>query len=152
MDSAADRVDGLQDERYGVRVGGLVGPDGAGGTTTLSMVTRTAPDGGAVEIAGGDVWRDPAAAKLPCQETLTYPVPAAEAEQRGDGLLGVLALSPAQTGMRKKIGLVAALLRNPRVLVLDEPFEGVDPVSAQTIRGDWSGRGGRRCSPAMWGS
>jgi ABC-2 type transport system ATP-binding protein len=38
------------------------------------------------------------------------------------------------TGMRKKIGLAAALLHNPRVLFLDEPFEGVDPVSAQTIR------------------
>ncbi len=39
------------------------------------------------------------------------------------------------TGMRKKIGLASALLHNPEVLFLDEPFEGVDPVSAQTIRG-----------------
>ena len=37
--------------------------------------------------------------------------------------------------MRKKIGLATALLHNPEVLFLDEPFEGVDPVSAQTIRG-----------------
>jgi ABC-2 type transport system ATP-binding protein len=37
------------------------------------------------------------------------------------------------TGMRKKIGLAAALLHNPSVLFLDEPFEGVDPVSAQTL-------------------
>ncbi|MFR9723807.1 ABC transporter ATP-binding protein [Streptomyces sp. MS19] len=189
MDSAADRVDGIQDERYAVRVRGLwkrfgqrvavagidldlpagrfvglVGPNGAGKTTTLSMVTGLLrPDEGAVEIAGVDVWRDPAAAKarigvlpeglrlyerLTGRETLTYlgrlrGLPAAEAGRRGDELLDVLALSPAQnrliseysTGMRKKIGLAAALLHNPRVLVLDEPFEGVDPVSAQTIRG-----------------
>ena len=37
------------------------------------------------------------------------------------------------TGMRKKIGLAAALLHNPAVLFLDEPFEGVDPVSANTL-------------------
>ena len=37
------------------------------------------------------------------------------------------------TGMRKKIGLAAALLHNPKVLFLDEPFEGVDPVSANTL-------------------
>jgi ABC-2 type transport system ATP-binding protein len=38
------------------------------------------------------------------------------------------------TGMRKKIGLALALLHAPRLLVLDEPFESVDPVSAATIR------------------
>ena len=38
------------------------------------------------------------------------------------------------TGMRKKIGLAAALLHAPRLLVLDEPFEAVDPVSAATIK------------------
>jgi ABC-2 type transport system ATP-binding protein len=38
------------------------------------------------------------------------------------------------TGMRKKIGLAAALLHGPRLLFLDEPFEGIDPVSARTIR------------------
>lgn len=38
------------------------------------------------------------------------------------------------TGMRKKIGLATALLHGPRLLVLDEPFEAVDPVSASTVR------------------
>ncbi|WP_052849763.1 ABC transporter ATP-binding protein [Streptomyces avicenniae] len=175
--AAAVRVRGLV-KRFGPRVAvagidldlpagrfvGLVGPNGAGKTTTLSMITGLLrPDEGSVEVAGLDVWRDPAAAKarigvlpeglrlferLTGRETLTYlgrlrGLPAAEAERRGDELLDVLALSPAQnrlisdysTGMRKKIGLAAALLHDPRVLVLDEPFEGVDPVSAQTIRG-----------------
>ncbi len=62
--------------------------------------------------------------------------------QRATQLLDVLGLAGSQhklvvdysTGMRKKIGLASALLHNPEVLFLDEPFEGVDPVSAQTIR------------------
>lgn len=62
--------------------------------------------------------------------------------QRSSELLEVLELADAQTtlvvdysaGMRKKIGLAAALLHAPRVLVLDEPFEALDPVSASTIR------------------
>jgi ABC-2 type transport system ATP-binding protein len=70
-------------------------------------------------------------------------LPGAETDKRATQLLEVLDLAGSQhklvvdysTGMRKKIGLAAALLHNPEVLFLDEPFEGVDPVSAQTIRG-----------------
>ncbi|AXK37115.1 ABC transporter ATP-binding protein [Streptomyces armeniacus] len=143
---------------------GLVGPNGAGKTTTLSMVTGLLrPDSGTVRIAGHDVWRDPVAVKsrigvlpeglrlferLSGRELLTYMgalrgLPDTEVERRTTQLLNVLDLSAAQhklvidysTGMRKKIGLATALLHNPEVLFLDEPFEGVDPVSAQTIRG-----------------
>ncbi|MBL1067494.1 ABC transporter ATP-binding protein [Streptomyces sp. 7-21] len=143
---------------------GLVGPNGAGKTTTLSMITGLLrPDEGTVEIAGHDVWRDPVAVKsrigvlpeglrlferLSGRELLTYlgrlrGLPGPEVERRADQLLDLLDLSGSQsklvvdysTGMRKKIGLAAALLHNPEVLFLDEPFEGVDPVSAQTIRG-----------------
>ncbi|WKX74276.1 ABC transporter ATP-binding protein [Streptomyces sp. XD-27] len=143
---------------------GLVGPNGAGKTTTLSMVTGLLrPDSGTVEIAGHDVWRDPVAVKarigvlpeglrlferLSGRELLAYTgrlrgLPGDEVDKRATQLLDVLDLSAAQhklvvdysTGMRKKIGLAAALLHNPEVLFLDEPFEGVDPVSAQTIRG-----------------
>ncbi|PKV86365.1 ABC transporter ATP-binding protein [Streptomyces sp. TLI_146] len=142
---------------------GLVGPNGAGKTTTLSMVTGLLrPDRGTVEVGGHDVWRDPVAVKsrigvlpeglrlferLTGRELLGYTgrlrgLPGAEVDKRATQLLDVLDLAGSQhklvvdysTGMRKKIGLAAALLHNPEVLFLDEPFEGVDPVSAATIR------------------
>ncbi|MBX6382895.1 MAG: ABC transporter ATP-binding protein [Microbispora sp.] len=141
---------------------GLVGPNGAGKTTTLSMVTGLLrPDGGRIEIDGRDVWADPVAVKanigvlpeglrlferLSGRELLMYGgqlrgIPLDEVVRRADELLRVMDLVEAQdklvvdysTGMRKKIGLAAALLHNPRVLFLDEPFEGVDPVSANTL-------------------
>ncbi|MFE7544221.1 ABC transporter ATP-binding protein [Streptomyces platensis] len=143
---------------------GLVGPNGAGKTTTLSMVTGLLrPDAGVVEIGGHDVWKDPVSVKsrigvlpeglrlferLSGRELLGYigrlrGLPGDEVDKRAAQLLDVLDLAGSQhklvvdysTGMRKKIGLAAALLHNPEVLFLDEPFEGVDPVSAQTIRG-----------------
>ncbi|WP_062217021.1 ABC transporter ATP-binding protein [Streptomyces sp. NBRC 109706] len=157
-------VSGIDLDLPAGRFVGLVGPNGAGKTTTLSMITGLLrPDSGQVEVVGRDVWRDPADVKtrigvlpeglrlferLSGRELLTYMgrmrgLPATELEHRADQLLDVLDLSGSQhklvvdysTGMRKKIGLAAALLHNPEVLFLDEPFEGVDPVSAQAIRG-----------------
>ncbi|SEM04443.1 ABC transporter ATP-binding protein [Nonomuraea pusilla] len=141
---------------------GLVGPNGAGKTTTLSMITALLrPDGGRAEIDGFDVWRDPVQVKarigvlpeglrlferLSGRELLLYNgrlrgIPKADVEQRAAELLDVMDLTGSadklvvdySTGMRKKIGLAAALLHNPSVLFLDEPFEGVDPVSANTL-------------------
>jgi len=142
---------------------GLVGPNGAGKTTALSMaVGLLRPDGGTVRIFGHDVWADPVGAKaligvlpdgmalpdrLTGREILRYlgllrGIPRDVAEQRADELLRVLELDHAEstavvdysTGMKKKITLATALLHNPRLLLLDEPFEAVDPVSAVTIR------------------
>ncbi|MFI6476822.1 ABC transporter ATP-binding protein [Nonomuraea sp. NPDC050663] len=141
---------------------GLVGPNGAGKTTTLSMITGLLrPDGGGAEVAGFNVWRDPVEVKarigvlpeglrlferLSGRELLIYNgrlrgLPRAEVAGRAEELLRVMDLTEAadklvvdySTGMRKKIGLAAALLHNPSVLFLDEPFEGVDPVSANTL-------------------
>ena len=142
---------------------GLVGPNGAGKTTSLSMATGLLrPDEGSAFIFGVDVWEEPEKAKeligllpdglamperLTGREVLTYlgllrGIDATTVEKRADELLKVLELDSEDntlvmdysTGMRKKIGLATALLHGPRLLLLDEPFEAVDPVSASTIR------------------
>jgi ABC-2 type transport system ATP-binding protein len=142
---------------------GLVGPNGAGKTTALSMaVGLLRPDAGGAEIFGVDVWNAPERAKalvgvlpdglsvperLTGRELLTYlgllrGLDEMTVHERAHELLGVLELHEAEqtlvidysAGMRKKIGLATALLHGPRLLVLDEPFEAVDPVSASTIR------------------
>ena len=142
---------------------GLVGPNGAGKTTSLSMMTGLLrPDAGQVVVNGVDVWADPVAAKaiigvVPAEarlferlsgaELLEYAgrlrgMPAAEAQSRAGQLLEVLDLTgdgrrlvaDYSTGMRKKAALGCALIHNPGVLFLDEPLEGVDPVSADVIR------------------
>ena len=142
---------------------GLVGPNGAGKTTSLSMMTGLLrPDVGRIRINGVDVWTDPPAAKaligvvpaearlferLSGEELLEYAgrlrgIAADESRRRAAQLLDVLDLVPDakrlvadySTGMRKKIALGSALIHNPSVLFLDEPLEGVDPVSADVIR------------------
>ena len=153
---------------------GLVGPNGAGKTTTLAMVTGLLrPDAGGARVDGIDVWAHPLLAKarmgvlpeglrlferLSGTELLTFTgrlrgMDAGEVAVRSGELLDVLGLADARdqlvvdysTGMRKKVTLAAALLHNPPVLFLDEPFEAVDPVSARTIRdvlSAFTGRGG----------
>lgn len=142
---------------------GLVGPNGAGKTTTLSMVTGLLrPDSGRVILAGVDVWSDPVTAKtkmgvlpdglrlferLSGPELLSYlgrlrGLAADVVGARAAELIAVLDLGEAgtklvadySTGMRKKITLAAALLHAPPILLLDEPLEAVDPVSARVIR------------------
>jgi ABC-2 type transport system ATP-binding protein len=142
---------------------GLVGPNGAGKTTTLSMATGLLrPDRGRVELLGVDVWRDPPAAKrlvgvlpdgvrlfdrLSGRELITYHgllrgLDRPTVTDRADRLLAALGLVEVgdtlvvdySAGMSKKIALACALVHGPRLLLLDEPFEAVDPVSAATIR------------------
>lgn len=142
---------------------GLVGPNGAGKTTLLSMaVGLLRPDEGTSAVLGADVWEQPMQAKswmgvlpdglamperLTGREVLTFlgqlwGLDSGLVAQRTQELLQVMDLQGAErtlvidysTGMRKKIGLAVALLHNPRLLVLDEPFEAVDPVSALTLK------------------
>jgi ABC-2 type transport system ATP-binding protein len=142
---------------------GLLGPNGAGKTTTLSMaVGLLRPDAGHAWVLGHEVWTDPVEAKrrlgalpdgirvfdrLSGPELLGYTgllrgMEPATVDQRAAELLDVLELGDAgrtlvvdySAGMKKKIALACALLHAPRLLVLDEPFEAVDPVSAALIR------------------
>jgi len=160
---AKEAVAGINLEIAHGSLAGLVGPNGAGKTTSLSMMTGLLrPDSGQIVVDGLDVWADPPAAKavmgvVPAEaqlferlsgaELLEYAgrlrgLPAAEARSRAAQLLDVLDLTADakrltadySTGMRKKAALGCALIHNPAVLFLDEPLEGVDPVSADVIR------------------
>ena len=141
---------------------GLVGPNGAGKTTTLSMIAGLLrPDRGSIRINGVDAASDPAGAKrlmgvlpdrlrtfdrLTGRQLLHYygllrGLPAAVADSRAADLARAFDLTDALSrpvsdysgGMTKKIMLAGALIHSPRVLVLDEPFEAVDPVSSAVI-------------------
>ncbi len=142
---------------------GFLGPNGAGKSTTIKMmVGLLRPSSGSAFIGNIDVWRDPLRAKtaigvLPEQlnlyERLTgrefiefagklYDLPKDEIRYRTDSLLNVLTLADDanklvidySVGMRKKVALASALIHRPQVLFLDEPFEGIDPVSSRVIR------------------
>jgi len=146
---------------FDVRAGeifGLVGPDGAGKTTTLRMLAGIlSPDAGKASVAGFDVIRDPERAKhglsyMPQRfglyEDLTvdenirfyadlFGVRTAERVERSTQLLQAAGMSEFRKrlagklsgGMKQKLGLVCALIHRPKVILLDEPTTGVDPVS-----------------------
>ena len=142
---------------------GFLGPNGAGKSTTIKMmVGLLRPTSGSVYVGGVDVWHEPLRARslmgvlpeyLNLYERLTgrefvtfaghmYGVPDADIRRRTEELLHVLTLTDDaekliidySVGMRKKIALAAALIHRPEVLFLDEPFEGIDPVSSRAMR------------------
>ncbi|WP_189318415.1 ABC transporter ATP-binding protein [Microbacterium oleivorans] len=141
---------------------GIVGPNGAGKTTTLSMIAGLLrPDSGTIQVGGVDLRRDPRGAKalmgvlpdrlrtfdrLTGRQLLHYygvlrglrPAVVTERTQdlaRAFDLTAALArpVSDYSAGMTKKIMLAGAMIHAPRLLVLDEPFEAVDPVSSAVI-------------------
>lgn len=144
----------------GGRILGLVGSDGAGKTTLLRMIaTLLAPDAGTLTVAGRDVVRERAAVKerigympqrfglyqdLTVAENIDffmdiYGITGEERRRRRERYLGFSNLLPftgrragdLSGGMKQKLGLACVLVHEPQVLILDEPTNGVDPVSRQ---------------------
>lgn len=142
---------------------GFLGPNGAGKSTTIKMmVGLLRPSAGNVWVGGIDVWQNPLQARalmgvlpeyLNLYERLSgrefisfsghmYGVPDIDIRKRTEELLQVLDLLndadklivDYSVGMRKKVALAAAIIHRPQVLFLDEPFEGIDPVSSRVIR------------------
>lgn len=151
-------VDGLTLEIRKGELFGLVGPDGAGKTTTMRLLTAIMePTSGEAWVAGRSVRKEGELIKerigymsqrFGLYEDLTvmeniifyadlYDVPKRERPARIERLLGFSNLTPFKGrlagklsgGMKQKLGLACALVHTPEVLFLDEPTNGVDPVS-----------------------
>jgi ABC-2 type transport system ATP-binding protein len=141
----------------------LLGPNGAGKTTTLRMVVGLLqPDAGSICVLGIDALADPVAAKQVMawisDEPMIYDkltpfeylefvgglwgIDAAHAEVRARGLIDWLDLGPHahqrcegfSKGMRQKVALAGALVHEPRIIILDEPFTGLDAGSARQVK------------------
>ncbi len=142
---------------------GLLGCNGAGKTTTIKMMTGLlAPSQGSITINGFNLWQDDLAAKkhfgyvpdhaafygmLSGREQLEFTAQVRgmaldEADRTIDELLETLDLAGAQNrsnetyslGMKRKLSLAAALLHTPALLILDEPFNGLDPWASQQLK------------------
>ena len=142
---------------------GFIGHNGAGKTTLIrSVVGAQPPTSGAVRVCGHDVWRDAIAAKrlmayVPDNPDIytfmtgiqyltfmadVFEVPRDVREERITSLAGRLGIlddlaSPIGSyshGMRQKLVVIGALLHKPKLLILDEPFVGLDPVASHELK------------------
>jgi ABC-2 type transport system ATP-binding protein len=147
----------------GGEIFGFLGPNGAGKTTTIKMIVGLLrPTAGTVKVAGYDVVQQPIQAKAACgyvpdepnlyakltgRELLRfvgdlYNLERAAGARRSEELLQILGLGEVADdttdsyshGMRQKLSLAAALVHDPKVLILDEPTVGLDPKSARLIK------------------
>lgn len=159
---AARALDGISGSIAAGHITGLVGPDGAGKTTLIRLMTGLVqPDAGTLEVLGFDTRTHAAAIQaaigyMPQRFGLYEDLTVAEnltlyADLRGlapaarpttfDELLGFTDLKRFTTrlagklsgGMKQKLGLACALLTKPRLLLLDEPSVGVDPISRRDL-------------------
>lgn len=139
---------------------GLLGPNGAGKSTAILMLMGlTEPDSGTVKVCDIDPSRNPVEVKrkvgylpedvgfydnLTGLENITYTarlngIPPAEAKERADKLLARVGLSNElrkkagkySRGMRQRLGLADVLIKNPEVIILDEPTMGIDPTGVK---------------------
>ena len=142
---------------------GFLGPNGAGKTTTINMLIGLLPPSeGTATVAGFDIRQDPLEVKrrigvvpedfglyerLTASEHLQltgrlHGLAPADIEARIPPLLDMLELRESEDrmildyshGMRKKTAIACALLHAPEILFLDEPFEGVDPISTRAVK------------------
>lgn len=156
-------VDDVSLDVYAGEFFGFLGPNGAGKSTTIKMLSgMMKPTSGRVLVAGYDMAEQTLDVKrvigvLPEETSLyerltgpeflrfagrMYGLDRDEAEQRTRDLLNVMELTDDQNklivdysmGMKKKVALAASLIHRPRVLFLDEPFNGIDPISVRAIR------------------
>jgi len=156
-------VNGVSLEVEGGRVTALLGPNGSGKSTLMKMAIGVVkPDSGMVEVDGVNPAEDPCEARrligyspedVVLYESLTpaevfsflgevYEVPGSELERRVRRYVRLFKLGEEMgklcgelsRGNRRKVSLVSALLHEPRILVLDEPFTGLDPKSARVLK------------------
>ena len=156
-------VDDISFQVYGGEIYGFLGPNGAGKTTTIKMIVGLLhPSQGLVKVGGYNVVEQPIQAKAACgyvpdepnlyaklsaRELLRfigdlYGLDRVQVARRSEELLRMFELAEAADdtidsyshGMRQKTALAAALVHDPKVLMLDEPTVGLDPRSARLIK------------------
>jgi ABC-2 type transport system ATP-binding protein len=153
-------VSELSLEVYPARIFGLLGPNGAGKTTTIRMIVNiTAPDSGEIKVFGEKITPELQDGigylpeerglykKMKVGDQIRYfaalkNVSAKEADQRTDRWLARLKLSEWKNkksselskGMQQKIQFINAVIHEPQLLILDEPFSGLDPVNVEVLK------------------